>query len=126
MPRNFKPGWRLGVFAALLPVLAAAVDVELTSSWDSFLVWSSDSGTAPTIATAGFTVVDPDGDGRDDIILGVTEPLSAFRRVSYSAPDARYFIDRSVPNPYPLADQLDPQLRLVTSLTPGGALKAIT
>jgi len=126
MPRNFKPGWRFGVVAALLPVLAAAVDVELTSSWDSFLVWSSDSGTAPTIATAGFTVVDPDGDGRDDIILGVTEPLSAFRRVSYSAPDARYFIDRSVPNPYPLADQLDPQLRLVTSLTPGGALKAIT
>ena len=127
MRARVKSVWRLGVLAAALaPMLAFGVDLALTSSWDSFMVWAGDSGLAPTIATPGFTVVDPDGDGRDDIIMGVSAPLSAFRRITYSAPDGRYFIDRSVANPYPLGDQLDPDLRLITSLTTGGPLKAIT
>jgi hypothetical protein len=121
---------RVGILGFLFMAsgVAGAADLALTASWDTFLTWAGDSGGAPTLATPAFTVLDSDGDGRDEIITGVNVPISAFRRIRYSAPFGRYVIDQSVPHPFPFpsTDQLDPELRLVTTLTPGGARKAIT
>lgn len=113
---------------SLLCVAASgrAAEVGLTSSWDPFLTWGGSSGVAITMATPGFTVADTNGDGRDDIIIGSSEPLSAYRRIRFDPASHRYFQDLSTPIPYPYGDQVNPELRLVTSLTPGGPLKAIT
>jgi outer membrane protein assembly factor BamB len=103
---------------------AQAADLALTASWDTFLV--SEQGVPPTLSTAGFTVVDVDGDGRDEIIVGHVAAVSPFRRVKYSPAFGRLVVDLSAPPPYQYQDAINSELRLVTSLTSGGPLKAIT
>ena len=127
MPCSFKTGWRLGVLtAALSPMLAGAVDLALTSSWDPIQIYPSYLGGASTLATAGFTVIDMNGDGRDDIIHGTAIPLAAFSRISFDPDLGGYFVDHSVPVPFPHRDQINPELRIVARLTPTGAPRAIT
>ena len=62
--------WRLLTTVTIVGVAATAnpADLALTASWDTFLV--SEQGVPPTLSTAGFTVVDVDEDGRDEIIIG--------------------------------------------------------
>jgi outer membrane protein assembly factor BamB len=114
------------LYLLLLATAAGGSELSTASSWDQFLVWGSDSGTSITMSSPGFTVVDTDGDGRDDIIYGATEPQSPYRRIRFDPGSQRYFMDLSAANPYPFADQIDPQLRIVTALTPNGGLKALT
>lgn len=118
--------WRLLSTFAMLGVAATGnpADLALTASWDTFLV--SEQGVPPTLSTAGFTVVDADEDGRDEIIIGYAAPVSPFRRVRYSPAFGRMVVDLSAPPPYQYRDASTPQLSLVTTLTPGGPYKAIT
>ena len=52
--------------------------------------------------------------------------MSPFRRVRFSPAFGRMVVDLSAPPPYQYQDAFNPQLSLVTTLTPGGAHKAIT
>jgi outer membrane protein assembly factor BamB len=118
--------WR--VLATVTIAGAAATgnsaDLALTASWDTFLV--SEQGVPPTLSTAGFTVVDVDEDGRDEIIIGQVAAVSPFRRVRYSPAFGRMVVDLSAPPPYQYQDAINSELSLVTTLTPDGAHKAIT
>lgn len=118
--------WRLLATVSMVGVAATgnSADLALTASWDTFLV--SEQGIPPTLSTAGFTVIDVDEDGRDEIIVGHVAAVSPFRRVRYSPAFGRMVVDLSAPPPYQYQDANNPQLSLVTTLTPGGAYKAIT
>jgi outer membrane protein assembly factor BamB len=113
-----------GVLTATFSPRGPAADLALTASWDTFLV--SEQGVPPTLSTAGFTVVDVDDNGRDEIVLGHVAPISPFRRVSFSPAFGKLAVDLSASPPYQYQDAINSELRLVTSLTPGGPLKAIT
>ena len=118
--------WRLLATVTIVGGAATAnpADLALTASWDTFLV--SEQGVPPTLSTAGFTVVDADEDGRDEIIIGQVAAMSPFRRVRYSPAFGRMVVDLSAPPPYQYQDAFNPELSLVTTLTPGGPHKAIT
>src|SRR4051812_5906427 len=126
MSKTTRRIWRLLAAVAFvgIAVRGNAADLALTASWDTFLV--SEQGVPPTLSTAGFTVVDVDGDGRDEIIVGQIAAVSPFRRVRYSPAFGRLVVDLSAPPPYQYQDAVNSDLRLVTALTPGGARKAIT
>jgi outer membrane protein assembly factor BamB len=125
MSMTTRLSWRLLAAVALASGAATgnSADLALTASWDTFLV--SEQGVPPTLSTAGLTVIDVDGDGRDEIIVGQAAAVSPFRRVRHSPAFGRMVVDLSVPPPYQPEGGINSELSLVTTLTPGGPYKAI-